>query len=126
MSNHTNRILFFSAPWCGPCKRIHNEHGEELKQYSDRLRILDATEEPRLCKRYGITLVPSIVITDDDGKELARFVGAWPGIKKIKSFMDHRGKEKRNESINQNESENVRDQGDEAGRSGAYETEGAD
>ena len=66
------RVLKFSASWCNPCKNLQKslqENGDVLKYKVEDIDIDESLEESQ---KYGIRSVPTIVLLDDDNKEVAR------------------------------------------------------
>ena len=57
-------LLFFSAPWCGPCKsmspvfeQIADEKAAELKAIK-----VNIDDMPSLAQKYGIRSIPSLLL----------------------------------------------------------------
>lgn len=69
------KYLYFSAPWCGPCKTL----GPTMEKVSDvvAVRKINVDEESDLAIEYNVRNVPTVVLLDDE-KEVKRFVGAKP------------------------------------------------
>lgn len=70
-------LLDFHAEWCGPCKQMR----PAVKQLSERgypVRSIDVDESPDIAERYGVSQVPTFVVIDREGRELARNSGAQP------------------------------------------------
>lgn len=70
-------IIYWSAPWCGPCKII-SPHLEALSsQYDDKIQFgkLNTDQAPELMRRYGIRGVPTLMIFVN-GEEGSTLVGA--------------------------------------------------
>lgn len=71
-------VLDFSATWCGPCKGfapIFHEVAEEYEDQAD-FRTIDIDKESNLADKYNIQAVPTLVILDEQGKEIKRVEGA--------------------------------------------------
>ena len=73
------KFLYFSAPWCGPCRTLGPTMEKVaatgitvIKVDIDNEQSLNATSE------YAIRSVPTVVLVDESGKEFARTVGAHP------------------------------------------------
>jgi thioredoxin 1 len=67
------KILYFSAPWCGPCKVL----GPTMQKLSSELPItkINVDEDSKNSVKYGIRNVPTMVLVDQSGKEINRLVG---------------------------------------------------
>ena len=67
------KILYFSAPWCGPCKVL----GPTMQKLSNELPItkINVDEDNKNSVKYGIRNVPTMVLIDQSGKEINRLVG---------------------------------------------------
>jgi len=67
------KIIYFSAPWCGPCKVL----GPTMQKLSSELPItkINVDEDTNTSVKYGIRNVPTLVLVDNSGKELNRLIG---------------------------------------------------
>lgn len=68
------KLLKFWAQWCSPCKM----QGKLLEGFRGcevvPVDIEEEANEP-LVLRYGIRNLPTLILTDNEGNELNRFVG---------------------------------------------------
>ena len=69
----SKEILFFSAPWCGPCKQMKESLNEGVRDEIN-LKLIDITEDMDLAANYQIMSVPTFVVLKD-GVEVSRKVG---------------------------------------------------
>lgn len=67
------KILFFSAPWCGPCKQMKNRLTENIKNELS-IEIIDISEDAVKSCKYHVMNVPTFIKVVDD-KEVSRKVG---------------------------------------------------
>lgn len=68
------KVLKFSATWCGPCKALSNI----LEQYYSgdvAIEEVDIDDQKELTAEYGIRVVPTCVLLDDNGNEIRRKSG---------------------------------------------------
>jgi thiol-disulfide isomerase/thioredoxin len=72
-------LLDFQATWCGPCREMRPEV-DKLVQKGYPVRQVDIARSPELSSRYNVTAVPTFIIIDAKGKELARTFGAMPAV----------------------------------------------
>lgn len=78
----SERILFFTADWCGPCQQFKAESLPPLLAAgwsvgplpSNTIQILDADANPDLVRRYQIEGLPAFVRVSG-GRELRRITG---------------------------------------------------
>lgn len=68
------KILFFSAPWCGPCKQMKKRLTENIKNELS-IEIIDISENVTKSCEYQVMNVPTF-IKIVDGKEVSRKVGS--------------------------------------------------
>ena len=66
------RVLKFSASWCNPCKNLQKslQENEDVLKY--KVEDIDIDESLEEAQKYGIRSVPTIVLLNDDNKEVAR------------------------------------------------------
>ena len=74
-------ILFFSAPWCGPCKQMKTMLTENIRDELN-IKIIDISEDMEIAAKYEVMNVPSFVKVKDD-KVVSRKVGSTT-IEKLK------------------------------------------
>jgi len=86
-------LLFFTAKWCGPCKKIYPELEDLYKKLNkDLINIykldVDQEENSEICKIFKIESMPSFCLMKD--KEcINTFKGAdIKGIKKMLNIKD--------------------------------------
>ena len=69
-------ILYFTAEWCGPCKKTRPIVEELNKDLSlTNIRIVDVDSEMELAKKFEIKSVPTFIVIKDN-EEINRVVGA--------------------------------------------------
>lgn len=70
-------LLDFHADWCPPCRQMRPVmEGLERRDYP--VRSIDVDENPKLAERYGVENLPSFIVVDGRGREIARKEGAMP------------------------------------------------
>ncbi len=67
------KYLYFSAPWCGPCKAFGPIMEEIAKEIS--VQKVNVDDENDLAMQYAVRSVPTIVLVNENGKELSRHIG---------------------------------------------------
>ncbi len=72
-------LVDFGANSCMPCrqlrpilKEIEKEHGEKA-----RILIIDVYKYEDLAREYRVSLIPTLIFFNKEGKETFRYVGAW-------------------------------------------------
>lgn len=70
----SKEILFFSAPWCGPCKQMKMMLSESIRDEIG-IKIIDITEDMDLAANHQIMNVPTFVVLED-GVEVSRKIGS--------------------------------------------------
>lgn len=78
------QIIKFSSSMCLECKEVEKIFNEILPKYKDKISytaiVVDSRKDMnnKLIKKYNITLVPTVVMLDSNGKECKRIEGAVP------------------------------------------------
>ena len=70
----SKEILFFSSPWCGPCRQMKNMLNESINKELN-LTIIDISEDMKKATEYQVMNVPTFIILEN-GKEVTRKIGA--------------------------------------------------
>lgn len=68
------KILYFSAPWCGPCKQF-GPVMDRISQTGILVEKVNVDNAPAVAAAYNVRSVPTIVIVDSTGNEISRSVG---------------------------------------------------
>ena len=69
-------ILYFTAEWCNPCKKVRPIVEELNRESADvRFQIVDADSEIDLVKSFEVRSIPTFILIKD-GKEIKRLSGA--------------------------------------------------
>jgi|TARA_R110000751_G_scaffold104481_2_gene199975 thioredoxin 1 len=73
------QLLYFSAPWCGPCKSF-GPTMDRVASSGIPLSKINIDYDATSPAKYSIKSVPTVVLTEN-GQEVKRFVG-------VKSFQE--------------------------------------
>ena len=57
-------MLYFSAPWCGPCKTLAPIVNELSSQIN--VRKINVDNDTELASKFGIRSVPTLVLVEND------------------------------------------------------------
>ena len=69
-----NKILLFKMSTCSPCKLLSKLFTQLSISKEDI--ILDKDENEKLIDKYNIGHVPTVIVLNNEGEELGRFVGS--------------------------------------------------
>ena len=67
-------ILFFSSPWCGPCRQMKSMLSESIMSELN-MRIIDIANDMEIATKYEVMNVPTFIKLVD-GLEETRIIGA--------------------------------------------------
>jgi len=69
------QVLYFSAPWCGPCRAFRPVI--ESLQSEISITFYDVDSSPQEAAQYNVRSVPTVIVVQN-GVEVGRLVGARP------------------------------------------------
>tara|TARA_R100000482_G_scaffold109066_1_gene51324 strand:- start:51 stop:302 length:252 start_codon:yes stop_codon:yes gene_type:complete len=69
-----NKILYFSAVWCGPCKALAPTM-DQLASQGLPVQKIDVDQDNNMSAQYGVRNVPTLIKVDSNGVEVGRLVG---------------------------------------------------
>jgi thioredoxin 1 len=74
------RFIEVGADRCVPCQMMKPILEELRAKYEDRLEIefADTWKDPSLGLKYGVQVIPTQIICDENGEEVFRHQGYWP------------------------------------------------
>lgn len=68
-------ILYFTAEWCNPCKRVRPIAEELDRDGIIKFQYIDADDNGDLCRKFEIKAIPTFILIEDN-KEIRRINGA--------------------------------------------------
>jgi len=85
------KVMYFSAPWCGPCRVYKPVFIEVTNKYNDEIDIqmVDVDEEPQLATDHAVRSIPTTIMFKDD-KEVFRQVSVIPASTLISTIENHK------------------------------------
>lgn len=61
-------VLYFSAPWCGPCKMFKPAFIDVTTQFGESIdvKMIDIDETPASAKIFEVTSIPTVILKRGD------------------------------------------------------------
>ena len=83
-------LVYFWAPWCGPCKKMGPLVEQLAEEYRDRLKVtkVNVDAEPDLASRHSVASIPAIIIYNE-GQIINQSTGALPKQNVESLFMNY-------------------------------------
>lgn len=80
LTSKTWAVIEFGGPTCVPCVKMQPILAEIQQQFGARAQIRNfyITQHPKEAKAHKIMVMPTQVVFDPTGKEVARHIGFWP------------------------------------------------
>lgn len=82
-------VLYFSAPWCGPCKVFGPRLEESSKAHNFTIRKVNAEDDMDQVREYGVQSLPTTVWFKDGQARVSK-VGALTedAIRKVVNSLE--------------------------------------
>jgi thioredoxin 1 len=85
-------MLELGSTTCTPCKMMEKVMDELRKSYPKTLivKFINVDKSPEMTKKYKISVIPTQVFLDADGKEFHRHMGFYP-VDDIVAMLENNG-----------------------------------
>jgi|TARA_R110001583_G_scaffold144956_1_gene296936 thioredoxin-like negative regulator of GroEL len=79
------QLLYFTAAWCGPCKKFR----PLMENLSSQINVqfIDIDSNPGIAQNYGVRNIPTTILVKD-GVEVSRFTGSKPAQQILESYYN--------------------------------------
>ena len=68
-------VLYFTADWCGPCKMFKPVMQQVSQEMGIPVNFINVDNDPSLAQKHGVSSVPTVIITGNDGSQWFRNSG---------------------------------------------------
>ena len=65
------QLLYFTAPWCGPCKLLK----PQLNKLTVPFRTINIDNDMQIANQYNVRDIPCFIKINAQGQEVSRLVG---------------------------------------------------
>ena len=79
-------VLYFSAPWCGPCKMFKPVLQQVASELGIGINDINVDYDATFTEKYDVTSVPTLLILDDQGIPVFRNSGVISRDQLIRTF----------------------------------------
>ena len=80
-------ILYFSAPWCEPCKQL-GPVIDSLISEGINVKKVNTDYDVSLVEKYNVKNVPTLILTDLQGNEIKRTSDGNKTIQQLKEWYN--------------------------------------
>jgi thioredoxin 1 len=82
------KYLYFSAPWCGPCKMLAPKM-ELVAEADITVEKILVDDNAEMTQKFGIRNIPTVILIDENENEIERFVGVHDVGFYLEKFEEH-------------------------------------
>lgn len=83
----TYNLLYFTATWCGPCKRISPIIYNKFTKINNlQIYKIDIDENDKLCEKYNINSVPTFILIHNN--EIKMTYNGSDSVQLLKNIKD--------------------------------------
>lgn len=82
-----NKLIFFKAPTCGPCKMFYPQVVKAAETLSLELITIDVTEDTDTPVKYNINSSGTLILIDNSGSEIKRWERPMPASQLIQEIQ---------------------------------------
>jgi thioredoxin-related protein len=80
-------LEMYSAEWCKYCQQAKRDLLPETELVDEyKLEIIDVDQSGELARENNIKTMPTFILRDDEGREIARQTG-YHGLRKLKNWL---------------------------------------
>lgn len=84
------QVYYFTADWCGPCKKVRPIVEELNRDLADvKFQIIDVDSEGEFARRFEVKSIPTFILIKD-GVEANRLTGAQTREKLLEMLNDEK------------------------------------
>lgn len=83
-------VLYFSAPWCGPCKMFKPVLQQVASELGIAINDINVDYDATYIEKYNVTSVPTLLILDHQGIPVFRNSGVMSKDQLLKTFNQFR------------------------------------
>lgn len=69
-------LLYFSAPWCGPCRTFGPIVDKITTDLAIPVKKINIDEDTNTAWRYRVMSIPTLIVVDADEKAIKQYPGA--------------------------------------------------
>ena len=83
-----NKILLFKMSTCSPCKLL-SKLFSQLNIQKEEIVLDEDDNADTIADKYNIKSVPTVIVLNDEGEELGRFVGSRTKEQLLEEFKKY-------------------------------------
>jgi thioredoxin 1 len=81
------KYLYFSAPWCGPCRMF----GPIMDKVGTQVTVekINVDENQEMSSKYSVRSIPTTILVNESGEEMFRQVGPSNEHVLVEAYKEH-------------------------------------